>query len=378
MWYKLYYRKKVGIFMNNNKKRIGILTGGGDCPGLNSAIRAIVKTAINIYDYEIIGFKDGYMGLVYNRFKKLTLEDVSGLLDKGGTILGTTDNFDPYAVPTDQNGKTVIKDLSQRVSDNLKMHDIECLITIGGINTITTAYKLSQQGNNIIAVPKTVDNDIAGTDQSIGFITAVNSATQAIDKLHSTAESHHRVMVLEVMGRRTGWVALHSGIAGGADIILIPEIPYDINSVARSILKRKNSGKGFSIVCVAQGCESIEECKKIESNNEMSHGNQRINKVGDYIAHEIQRLTRLETRLTVLGYLQRAGEPSPSDRLLSTRLGVEAVNMAVNKKYENMVGILHQELTHTPLSEVVGKHRLIKKDGELMRIARNMGVSFGD
>ena len=206
-----------------SKFRIGLLTGGGDCPGLNSVIRAVVKTAINNYGYEVIGFKDGYLGLVYNRFMKLGLSDVSGLLDRGGTILGTTNNFDPFRVLVDHDGEKQYRDLSDRVADTLRMHDIQCLIVIGGTNTINIAHRLiKEKGIRIVAIPKTIDNDVPETDVTIGFMTSVNTATQALDKLHSTAESHHRVMILEVMGAASGWVSLEAGIAGGADIILIP------------------------------------------------------------------------------------------------------------------------------------------------------------
>ena len=364
--------------MGGIKKKIGVLTGGGDCPGLNAVIRAIVKTAINIYGYEIVGFKDGYEGLVYNKFKKLGLDDVSGILDKGGTILGTTNSFDPFCMVVDHDGEKQERDMSNRMLDTIKMHQIECLIAIGGINTISIAHRLSQKGVNVIAVPKTIENDISGTDTSFGFITGVNTATEAIDKLHSTAESHHRVMILEVIGRRAGWVALESGIAGGADIILIPEIPYDINSISRSILKRKNSGKGFSIICVAESCKPIGSHLAKKSDKIEDEDRQKFNGVGSRIAKELEKLTSLEARVTVLGYLQRGGEPSPSDRLLTTRLGVEAVNLVAKGEYNRMAGIINQQLSPIDLSEVVGKVRFVPVDGELVKIARNMGVSFGD
>lgn len=356
--------------MSAQRKRIGVMTGGGDCPGLNSVIRAIVKTAINNYGYEVIGFKDGYKGLVYNRFIKLGLEDVSGLLDKGGTILGTTDSFDPFCVVTDFDGEKQEKDMSDRIVDNVKMHELEGLIVIGGNSTISAADKLSQKGVNIIAVPKNIENDIPGTDITFGFMTAVDTAALALDKLHSTAESHHRVMILEVMGRHSGWVALESGIAGGADIILIPEIPYDIHLVARSILQRKNSGKAFSIVCVAEGCRPKNASKR--------KGLTKYNGISTQIANELEELTSLETRVAVLGYLQRGGEPSPSDRILTTRLGVGAVNMAAREEYNNLAGIVNHDLTPVQISKVVDKVRYVPVDGELVRIARNMGVSFGD
>lgn len=362
--------------MNGQRKRIGILTGGGDCPGLNSVIRAVVKTAINIYGYEVIGFNDGYMGLVNNRFKKLTLSDVSGLLDKGGTILGTTDNLDPFKMVVDIDGNKVERDMSDRIIYNLKMHDIEGLIVIGGINTITTGYKLSLMDIKVIAIPKNIDNDIPGTDTTIGFITAVNTATEALDKLHSSAESHHRLMLLEVMGRRAGWVALESGIAGGADIILIPEIPYNINIIARKILERKRTGKNFSILCVSEGAVPAEGTEQPDilcpEQIKSMYG------VSSQIAAQLEKLTQLETRVTVLGYLQRGGEPSPSDRILTTRLGVEAVNMAAAGKYNKMAGIVNNEICPIDLEKVAYNCKHVPVDGELVRIARNMGVSFGD
>lgn len=363
--------------MSEQRKKIGILTGGGDCPGLNAVIRAIVKTAINNYGYEVIGFIDGYMGLVYNRFRKLTLADVSGLLDKGGTILGTTDSFDPFNMLVDIDGEKQEKDMSGRIVDNLKMHDIEGVIAIGGINTITTAHRLSLLGIKMIAVPKNIDNDILGTDVTFGFYSAINTVTHALDKLHSTAESHHRVMILEVMGRKAGWVALESGIAGGADIILIPEIPYDINSIARKILERKNSGKNFSIICVSEGCRPKNEQNDKQNENQDNCYN-RSRGISSQIAADLEKLISLETRVTVLGYLQRGGEPSSYDRILTTRFGVEAMNMAAQGNYNKMTGIVNNELSPIELSKVAYKSKYVPVDGELVRIARNMGVSFGD
>ncbi|HHU89815.1 MAG TPA: 6-phosphofructokinase [Clostridiaceae bacterium] len=360
--------------MKGQRKRIGILTGGGDCPGLNSVIRAVVKTAINIYGYDVIGFTDGYLGLVNNRFKKLTLSDVSGLLDKGGTILGTTDSFDPFKMVVDVYGEKQERDMSDRIIYNLKMHDIEGLIVIGGINTITTGYRLSLMGVNVIGIPKNIDNDIPGTDATIGFITAVNTATEALDKLHSSAESHHRLMLLEVMGRRAGWVALESGIAGGADIILIPEIPYDINLIARKILERKRTGKNFSIICVSEGAVPVEGSEY----SDKTCPENTVYGISSHIAAQLEKLTHLESRVTVLGYLQRGGEPSPSDRILTTRLGVEAVNMAAEGNYNKMAGIINNGLCPIDLAQVANKCKNVPVDGELVRIARNMGVSFGD
>ncbi len=358
------------------KTKIGVLTGGGDCPGLNAVLRAIVKTAINQYDYEVIGFKDGYLGLVYNKFQRLGLDDVSGLLDRGGTILGTTNNFDPFRVLVDHDGEKQYKDLSDKVVDNLKMHEIECLIVIGGINTISIAGRLIEKGVKIVVIPKTIENDIPCTDRTFGFMTSVNTATQALDKLHSTAESHHRVMILEVMGRRAGWVALESGIAGGADIILIPEIPYDIHKVARKIMERKNSGKGFSIIAIAEGCRGVHEDASVD--NGLDDEKQNFNGAGSKLAQGLEKLIHLEVKVTVLGYLQRGGEPSPYDRILTTRLGVSAVDMVAKKEYQKMVGIMNHELCLSKVSDIAGKTKQVPINGELVNIARSMGVSFGD
>lgn len=359
------------------KFRIGVVTCGGDCPGLNSVIRAVVKTAIHNYGYEVIGFKDGYLGLVYNRFVKFKLEDASGLLDKGGTILGTTNNFDPFRVLVDHDGEKQYRDMSDRVLDTLKMHEIQCLIVIGGTSTIKIADRLINKGVNIVAIPKTIDNDVPATDVTIGFMTSVNTATQALDKLHSTAESHHRVMILEVKGSSAGWVSLQSGIAGGADIILIPEIPYDINLVARRILERKNDGKSFSIIVASEGCRPLGD----ESSREYAGDDddtQPYNGVGNRLAEELRRLTGLEVKVTVLGYLQRGGEPSPYDRILATRLGASAVSMIAEGRYNMMAAIRNDQLCPVKISDISGKIKTVPMDGELVKIARSIGISFGD
>lgn len=358
--------------------RIGVVTCGGDCPGLNSVIRAVVKTATINYGYEVIGFKDGYLGLVYNRFMKLKLGDASGLLDRGGTILGTTNNFDPFKVLVDHDGENQYRDLSDRVADTLRMHDIRCLIVIGGTSTISIANRLIEKGINIISIPKTIDNDVPATDATVGFMTSVNTATQALDKLHSTAESHHRVMILEVTGSSAGWVSLQSGIAGGADIILIPEIPYDINLVAKRILERKNEGKSFSIVVVSEGSRPLGYDRAQDPVIGDDDDAQNINGIGSQLASELERLTRLEVRVTVLGYLLRGGEPSPYDRILSTRLGASAVNMIAADQYNMMAAIKNDQLCPVKISEIAGKIKTVPLDGELVKIARSIGVSLGD
>lgn len=364
-------------------KRIGVMTSGGDCPGLNTAIRAVVKSAINNYGYEVIGFRDGYRGLVENRFVKMKLSDVSGILDKGGTILGTTNKYNPFAVTVDRDGEKTVKDMSDRIVDTLHMHDIDCLVVIGGDKTIEFANRLVEEyGINVVVVPKTIENDIYGTDMSFGFMTAVNTATYAIDKLHSTAESHHRVMILEVMGRMTGWVALEAGIAGGADVILIPEIPYDINKVARAVFERRNKGKSFSIIIMSANARPKDSIIEINSNpgGDDSCSDDPVHHEGSsaFLAKELERLTSLETRITVLGYLQRGGEPSPYDRILATRLGASAVNIIHKGEFNRMVCVDHELIKSVPLKDVAGRIRRVPVDGELIQIARYMGVSFGD
>ncbi|NLG87640.1 MAG: 6-phosphofructokinase [Clostridiaceae bacterium] len=359
------------------RKRIAVLTSGGDGPGLNAAIRAVVKTAINNYGYEVIGFRDGYKGLVENRFNKLKLPDVSGLLDKGGTILGTTNRYDPFNVVPPGKGNESGTDMSDRITENLAMHEIDCLVVIGGSATISYAAKLAEKGIPIVAIPKTVENDVYGTDITVGFMTAVNTATEAIDKLHSTAESNHRVMILEVMGRISGWIALESGIAGGADVILIPEIPYDINKVARAIFERKNAGKGFSIIVAAAGAgarlRSEAEKNSTADNTGFYHEGE-----CSHLGTELEKLTSIEHRITVLGYLQRGGEPCPYDRILATRFGTSAVKMVEKGEYNRMVCIKNQQVRSVPLDEAAGKARVVSESEELVRIARDMGVSFGD
>ncbi|ANX02015.1 6-phosphofructokinase [Thermoclostridium stercorarium subsp. leptospartum DSM 9219] len=361
-------------------KRIGLMTSGGDCPGLNTAIRAVVKSAINNYGYEVIGFRDGYRGLVENRFVKMKLSDVSGILDKGGTILGTTNRYNPFAVTVDKDGEKTEKDMSDRIVDTLKMHDIDCLVVIGGDATINYANRLiEEKGINVVAIPKTIENDIYGTDMSFGFMTAVNTATYAIDKLHSTAESHHRVMILEVMGRFAGWVALEAGIAGGADVILIPEIPYDINKVARAIFERRNKGKSFSIIVMSAGAKPEGGITE-PVNNGNGNGNYTMPYEGTsaFLARELEKLTSLECRITVLGYLQRGGEPSPYDRILATRFGASAVNIINKGEFNRMVCVDHEQINSIPIKEIAGKVRKVPVNSELIQIARYMGVSFGD
>ncbi|HHY22919.1 MAG TPA: 6-phosphofructokinase [Clostridiaceae bacterium] len=359
-------------------KRIGIITGGGDCPGLNAVIRAVVKTAMFKYGWEVFGFKDGYRGLVLNQYIKFGPDDASGILDKGGTILGTSNRDNPFNFKVQVDDKIEYRDMSDDVIKNVRALNIDSMIIIGGDGTLTSARDFSKKGLNIVGVPKTIDNDLSGTDLTFGFMTAVDTATDAIDKLHSTAESHHRVMILEVMGRYAGWIALKSGIAGGADVILIPEIPYDINKVADKIIERKQAGKHFSIVVVAEGAKSSAGEVVVSKVLKDSPDPVRLGGIGNKIAEEIEALTGIETRVTVLGHLQRGGRPIPYDRILSTRFGVAAVELINKNEYGRMVSLQGNTITSVSLEKAVDKIKTVPSDGELVRIAKNVGVGFGD
>lgn len=359
-------------------KRLGVLTGGGDCPGLNAVLRAVVKTAVGKYGYEVIGFRDGYKGLVLNQFTNLHSEDVANLLDKGGTILGTSNRDNPFHFKVVKDGVMEYKDMSDRVINNVEMFGIDSMIIIGGDGTLTSARDLSRKGLNIVGVPKTIDNDLDGTDFTFGFMTAVETATEAIDKLHSTAESHHRIMILEVMGRNAGWIALEAGVAGGADIIIIPEIPYDINKVAQKVMERKVAGKNFSIIVVAEGAKAKDGDVVVSKVVEDSPERLRLGGIGNKVAEQLEQLTGIETRVTVLGHLQRGGRPVPYDRILSTRYGVEAVEMVNRGEYGRMVSLQGAEIKSVSLEEAVGNIKLVPPEGELVRIAKSVGVGFGD
>jgi ATP-dependent phosphofructokinase / diphosphate-dependent phosphofructokinase len=359
-------------------KRIGVLTGGGDCPGLNAVLRAVVKTAMGKYNYEVIGFQDGYRGLVMNDFVRFKSGDVSGILDKGGTIIGTSNRDNPFNFRVERDGKFEYKDMSERVVDNLSMHKIDCMVMIGGDGTLTSARDFSRMGVKVIGVPKTIDNDLSATDTTFGFMTAVDTATDALDKLHSTAESHHRVMILEVMGRYAGWIALESGIAGGADVIVIPEIPYDIHKIAKKISDRKIAGKNFSIIVAAEGAKPLDGEVVVSRVLADSPDPIRLGGIGNKIADDLEKLTNVESRVTVLGHLQRGGRPNPFDRVLSTRYGVAAVELINEGKFGMMVGLQGNEIVPVSLEDAVGKLKTVQPDGELIRIAKSVGVVFGD
>ncbi len=341
--------------MINKKKRIGILSAGGDCPGINAAIRGVGKTAIVKYGMEVIGISNGFSGLIDMTTQPLTEDHLSGILTLGGTILGTSrmKPFKPQEGDTVENKPEVIK-------ENYEKLGLDALVCIGGNGTQKTANLLSQEGLNIVGLPKTIDNDVWGTDVTFGFDSAVNIATDAIDRLHTTANSHKRVMVIEVMGHHAGWIALYSGMAAGGDVILLPELQYDMDVVAKTLQARAEKGKAYSIVVVGEGIEK--PSKKSAAR---------------YIAKQIQKRTNLETRETILGYIQRGGSPSPSDRILATRYGAHAAKLIHEGNFGTMVSLKKGEITSVPLSKVGGKTQLLDPNHPLIIKARNMGVCFG-
>ena len=358
-------------------KKIGVITGGGDCPGLNAVLRAVVKTAIS-YGWEVIGFKDGYHGLVLNEYVKLNQYSVSGILDRGGTILGSSNRDNPFNFKIEENGVPKYVDMSDQVLENIKSHEIDAMVLIGGDGTLTSARDFARKGLKVVGVPKTIDNDLSATDTTFGFMTAVDTATDALDKLHSTAESHHRIMILEVMGRYAGWIALESGIAGGADMILIPEIPYDIHKVAAKAIERKNNGKNFSIVVVAEGAKPKGGEMVISHVVKDSPDPIRLGGIGQKIASDLAEITGIDARVTVLGHLQRGGRPSAYDRILSTRYGVAAAELVKAEKFGTMVSLQGDKITAVSLEDAVGKLKTVPPEGELVRFTKSIGVEFGD
>ncbi len=356
-------------------RRIGVLTGGGDAPGLNAVIRAVVKAASNA-NMTVVGLEDSFDGLIeHDRHRILAPKDVTGILRIGGTILGTTNQGNPFEYPIETPEGT--RDYSERCIQTFHSLDLDALVVIGGDGTLAIAYEFYKRGIPLVGVPKTIDNDIVGTTSCFGFDTAVNIATEAIDRLHTTAESHHRVMVVEVMGRYAGWIALHSGLAGGADVILIPEIPFDLRRVAERILERGRWGARFSILVVAEGAKPVGG--NISVIREAKVGTvERLGGIGLQVAVEIEELTGKETRSVVLGHLQRGGAPTSHDRVLATRFGGKAVELLVGAEFGWMVASRPPDIVAIPLEEVVGKTKQVPRDLDLVRTARAVGISFGD
>lgn len=359
-------------------KKIGILTAGGDCPGLNVVIRAVVKIAETEHDMKIIGFKDGYDGLIYNEFMPLRNREVSGILTQGGTILGTSNIANPYRYAIKKGKEFIYKDLSRQAVSNYKKNALDALIAVGGDGTLSVALKLMKDGLNIVGVPKTIDNDLSETDLTFGYDSAVTTATEAIDKLHTTAQSHHRVMVVEVMGRYAGWIALGAGMAGGGDVILIPEIPYRIEKVCEKIAERSKRGKRFSIVVVAEGARPVGGKITVSRIIESSPDKIRLGGVANRLVEEIEKLTQIESRATILGHVQRGGIPTPFDRILATRYGARAVRLVMEGKFGRMAALRGNVMTDAPIGKAVGKLKLVSKDSGSVKCLKAMGVSFGD
>ncbi|HEX7008356.1 MAG TPA: ATP-dependent 6-phosphofructokinase, partial [Phycisphaeraceae bacterium] len=358
-------------------KRIGVLTGGGDCPGLNAVIRAVTKSAIWRGGIEVIGIEDGFLGLIEDRCRRLTDVDVSGILATGGTILGANNKIDPARYPVDRDGKTEFVDMTDRCVENLRRRRIDALVVIGGDGTMTVAASFVKRGVNCIGLPKTIDNDLHGTDVTFGFASAVAVATDALDRVHTTAASHHRVMVVEVMGRNAGWLALHAGIASGSDIILIPELPYDLEVVCQKIRQRSQHGKRYSIVCAAEGARPIGGQQVVDRYDPNLPEPVRLGGVGRVIAHQIEGHTGIETRFTVLGYTQRGGSPVPQDRVLATEFGCAAVEMLLTGQHNRLVVMKGRTLSHIDILEAAGRQRLVPTDHPLIHAARCVGTSFG-
>lgn len=359
-------------------KRIGILTGGGDCSGLNAVIRALTLSAVS-QGVSVLGIQDGFDGLIFDRTQELNANSVRDLLPQGGTILGTTNKGNPFKYrELDEDGNIVVHDHSEKTIQNFKKHQLDCLFVIGGDGTLQIAYGLHKQGLPVIAIPKTIDNDLTGTDYTFGYQTALQVATDALDRLQTTGRSHSRVMIMEVMGRNAGWIALESGIAGGAHVILIPEIPFDYDIVEEKVLERQKQSEPFSIIVVAEG--AIEKGGKQIVSEEAStrlQGTPQLGGIGNALAKRLGQHIDLEVRCTVLGHIQRGGTPNTFDRVLGTRFGAFALKAAQQEKFGNMVALHTPDLELVPLEQLAGKQRTVPLDSQLIQTAEAIGISLG-
>jgi 6-phosphofructokinase 1 len=360
-------------------RKLGILTGGGDCPGLNAVIRAVVHTACRDYGLEVCGIIDGYAGPIHKNVRKLELADVSGILPRGGTILGTSNRDNPFRYAVDAPGrKQEYCDVSAQALKTIEYNEIDALLAVGGDGTQSIAQLFFEKhGLPVIGIPKTIDNDLNGTDVTFGFDTALNTATVAIDKLHSTAEAHHRVMVIEVMGRYAGWIALEAGLAGGGDVILIPEIPFQMGKVCEKISQRAQQGKRFSLVVVAEGAKAQGGELVVARQVNDASDPIRLGGIAAWVGNQIADMIGIESRYTILGHVQRGGSPTPYDRILATRFGFHAVEAAVNRKFGQMVGLRGNEIKTTPIKEAIAEPRRVKAGDDLVKAAKAVGTSFG-
>jgi phosphofructokinase-like protein len=360
-------------------RHIGLLTGGGDCPGLNAVIRAVTRTAVSRHGARVTGIEDGFEGLLERRTRELGYTDVASLIGEGGTILGTTNKGDPWHFPLrGDDGGIVIADVSRQMLERIREAGLDTLVVVGGDGSMHIAQRFVELGVAVVGVPKTIDNDLSATDTTFGFDTAVSIVTEAIDRLQTTASSHHRVMVIEVMGRYAGWIALAAGLAGGADTILIPEIPFRWDSVFRHVRHRAQRGRRFSIVCVAEGAKLPEGGEVVKAIDERRTDARQLGGVGSVVAQRIEAGTGLETRVTVLGHLQRGGSPTAYDRILATRFGVAAAEAACRGDSGVMVALRGTEIVTVPIADSIASLRTVPPDHPLVLAARSVGTRFGD
>ena len=365
--------------MTKTIKKIGVLTAGGDCPGLNAVIRAVTKTAINRYGLQVMGIEDGFAGLIHNRIRPIEYNDVSNILTQGGTVLGSNNKADPKRWPKkNADGSLEFIDVTPRCLDHILDRQLDAIIVIGGDGSMTVASGLLDHGINCIGVPKTIDNDLVGTDITFGFSTAVHVASSALDRVHTTAASHHRAMVVEVMGRNAGWLALHAGVASGADVILIPEIEYDIDLISQYLHDRSKRGKRFSIICVSEGAKAKGGEQVVARRVETSVESVRLGGVGQVVAQQIEDETGIETRAIILGHVQRGGTPTADDRVLATQFGHAAMELLMSGATGRLVVQKDGQLGDFDMREVANKQRTVTLDAPLVIAARDLGTNFGD
>ena len=357
-------------------QRIGVLTGGGDCPGLNAVIRAVTKAAINEHGLEVYGIADGFLGLVRNRIRPLSSDDVSNILTRGGTILGASNKCNPAAYDANNDGHP--QNVVDRCIEHIREAELDAIVCIGGDGTMSGAASFVEKGINCVGVPKTIDNDIVGTDMTFGFTTAVSIATEALDRIHTTAASHHRAMVVEVMGRNAGWIALHAGMASGSDVIVLPEIPYDTDKIAAYTQSRLKKGKSSTIICVSEGARPKDGEQVVAKVDPSSPDPIKLGGVGKVLADEMQAKTGIDTRCTILGHVQRGGTPVPEDRILGTQFGYAALQAIMAGKRNRMIVMRGRDVTDIDILEVANKQRTIPLDHPLIAAARAVDTSFGD
>ncbi|MEL6796629.1 MAG: ATP-dependent 6-phosphofructokinase [Planctomycetota bacterium] len=365
--------------MSSYPKRIGVLTGGGDCPGLNAVIRAVTKDAL-YHGIDVLGIEDGFLGLIEDRVRPLAKDDVSNILTDGGTILGSSNKANPqkFAVGKNDDGSIKYMDMTGVCMTHMETNGIDTLVCIGGDGTMSAAAPFAERGVNCIGVPKTIDNDLHGSDITFGFLTAVSVATEALDRVHTTAASHHRVMVVEVMGRNAGWLALYAGVASGSDVILIPEIEFDLDKVAEACLARSQRGKRFTIICASEGAKPKGGEQIVDRVIEDSPDPIRLGGIGKWLADKIERMTEIESRYVVLGHVQRGGTPVATDRVLATQFGHHAMELLKEGKRNRLVVMQKGELTDVEITSAANKQRLVPPDHPLIEAARSVYTSFGD